>query len=447
LPLELREVEETPLADSLERLRTLVSPHTGIVGGAGRLLAAPDDIRLVSVYCETGEGGDVVGWPGTHPGNGSGRTAGEAFAAAVGEAAERYSACYTAESGAVVSSARELGANAVAPERFALYSELQHAGRRFPYARFTRDTRVAWVRASTLPSGEAAYLPAQLVYLAWRLLPGEARIGLATSNGLAAHASAEEAVLRGLLELLERDAFMITWRARLSWPRLTWEGNARLEDFERRYLHPTGIRVAAIDLSDVWSMPCAVGVARSGAPGDAPLGVGAGAAATVEAAVEKALDEAVRVRSWARTLRRRDPDGARVRPPERIRRFDEHVAFYARDENARRAGFLDAGEGRRHVREVPQLEETGVRARIEAICARLHGAGASAYAVDVTAPDVRDAGLRVVRVVAPELCPLDVEHATRCLGGRRLYEVPRQLGVCAAVLSVEDLNPDPHPFP
>ena len=303
------------------------------------------------------------------------------------------------------------------------------------------------MRASALPAGEPAYLPAQLVYLAWRLLPGEARIGRATSNGLAAHASVEEAVLRGLLELAERDAFMITWRARLSWPSLTWEGNARLEEFERRYLGPTGVRVAAIDLSAFWGLPCVLGVARSSAPAEAPLGVGAGAAATVEAAVEKALDEAVRVRSWARALRRRDPAGARVPPAERIRRFDEHIAFYAQDENARRAGFLDAGGGRRHVREVPQLEMPSVRGRIEAICARLNAAGASAYAVDVTAPDIRAAGLRVVKVVAPELCPLDVEHAARCLGGRRLYDVPRQLGVRDAVLTAAELNPDPHPFP
>jgi hypothetical protein len=38
-------------------------------------------------------------------------------------------------------------------------------------------------------------------------------------------------------------------------------------------------------------------------------------------------------------------------------------------------------------------------------------------------------------VIAPELCPLDVEHRWRHLGGgrRRLPE--------------RELNPDPHPFP
>ncbi len=65
----------------------------------------------------------------------------------------------------------------------------------------------------------------------------------------------------------------------------------------------------------------------------------------------------------------------------------------------------------------------------------------------MTSPDVRDAGLAVVRVVAPELCALDVEHAARLLGGTRLYEEPVRLGVRRGRLTEADVNPDPHPFP
>jgi ribosomal protein S12 methylthiotransferase accessory factor len=433
LPLELHDVEQTPLADSLLRMKGLVSEHTGVIGRTHLLLASPDDIPLVSVFCETGDGRDVIGWPGTHPGNGSGRSADEAFTAAVGEAAERYSACYVGHAGAFVATAREIGAAAVEPERFSLYSDRQYAMPGFPYARFTSDTRVAWVTGAELPSGATVYLPAQLVYLAWPPMHGESRIGRSTSNGLAAHATTEEAILRGLLELVERDVFMITWRARLSLPQLSWDGNLRLQEFEQRYLSPTGIRVAAVDLSRFWNLPCVLGVARSDARHEAPI--------------EKALDEAVRVRSWARELRRRDPNARSLPPPAQIRNFDEHVAFYAYDENAARASFLDAGRERRHVSDVARLEGPRVRARIDAICGRLEAGGATAYMADVTAPDVRGAGLRVIKVVAPELCPLDVEHAAPCLGGRRLYDVPWRLGLRESALSADDLNPDPHPFP
>ena len=205
--------------------------------------------------------------------------------------------------------------------------------------------------------------------------------------------------------------------------------------------------MAAVDLSAFWELPCVLGVARSTAAGEAPFGVGAGAATAVERAVEKALDEAVRVRSWARALRRSDPDGSSVPPPDEIREFDEHIHYYAYDEPASALDFLDGSPERRDVRTVPGVAGATAFQRIVSICDRLARRGTGAYAVDVTAPDVRSAGLRVAKVVAPELCPLDVAHAARHLGGRRLYEEPVRLGRRTSPLDERDLNPDPHPFP
>ena len=73
--------------------------------------------------------------------------------------------------------------------------------------------------------------------------------------------------------------------------------------------------------------------------------------------------------------------------------------------------------------------------------------GVSAYAVDVTSPDVRSAGFRVARVIAPELCQLDVIEQARFLGGSRLYEAAYEAGLVERRLTVDEVNPDPHPFP
>jgi ribosomal protein S12 methylthiotransferase accessory factor len=254
-------------------------------------------------------------------------------------------------------------------------------------------------------------------------------------------------VLSGLLELVERDAFMITWLAGISWPLLDWSGNAWVAEFERRYLAPTGLRVSAVDLSAFWGIPCALGVARSRIGGEAPLGVGAAAATTVERAVEKACDEAVRVRSWAQALRASDPQGATVPAAEQIVEFDEHVHYYAYDRNAAAADFLDASQAHRPTEEMVPVVGATPADQVAAICARLAARGVTVYAADVTAPDVRAAGLCVARVLATELCTLDVVHAYRHLGGRRLYEEPARLGVRAKPLSEHDLNPAPHPFP
>jgi len=71
----------------------------------------------------------------------------------------------------------------------------------------------------------------------------------------------------------------------------------------------------------------------------------------------------------------------------------------------------------------------------------------TAYAVDVTAPDIAAAGLCVAKVVAPELQPLDVAYDARFLGGSRLYSAAFELGLAAAPATFDGLNPDPHPFP
>jgi ribosomal protein S12 methylthiotransferase accessory factor len=168
--------------------------------------------------------------------------------------------------------------------------------------------------------------------------------------------------------------------------------------------------------------------------------VGAAAATSVERAVTKALDEAMRVRTWAHALRR---SGVQAPPADDIEELDDHIRFYSDPAHASRVGFLDGSQSRRRVEHVQALGGSP----LEEICRRLARRGVSAYAVDVTPPDVRAAGLWVVRVVAPELCALDVEHRARLLGGRRLYEEPLRLGRSTRVLSEDDLNPDPHPFP
>jgi ribosomal protein S12 methylthiotransferase accessory factor len=408
-------------------LESLVSPYVGVVRGLQDGLAAPDDARLAAAWCESAHPRVLIG-------GGSGRTADEARAAAIGEAVERYSASLPDSDRLVVASARELGARAIDPARFALFSERQYRSRAFPYARFGLDTRLAWIAGVELPGGEPALVPAQLVHLSG--FEDEPPLCRTTSSGLACHTDVESATLAALLELLERDAFMLTWKARISWPVLEWRGHDELERFERTALRPTGLQWKAIDLSGFWRIPIVAAVVRGGET----LGVGAAAATTVERAVRKALDEATRVRTWAQALRR---SGATAPPAEGVEELDDHVRFYSDPVNAPGIDFLDGAPTRRrveHVRPVPAPP-------VDSICRRLARRGVTAYAIDVTSPDVREAGLCVIRVVAPELCALDVGHRARLHGGRRLYEEPLRLGRAARVLTEDDLNPDPHPFP
>jgi ribosomal protein S12 methylthiotransferase accessory factor len=444
--VELLPRHPTRAEDALPWLRTFVSPLTGVVRGVGEILAAPDEHRLVSIGCELADatltiGERLDGYTGSEHWS---RPVAEA--AAIGEAVERYSGSYVPADRLVLTAAERLP-GAVDPCRFALFSDAQYGEPRFPFRPFRPETLVSWVDGFALPGGEEVYLPAQLVYMPWRgWSDAEEPIGHATSSGLACGATLEEAVLTGLLELIERDAFMLVWHNRLSLPLLQWNLDSELAGLDERYFAPSGLSYSAVDLSVFFGIPVVLGVVH-GQPGAlAAIGVGAACAVSVRVAWRKALAEAFSVHRWIRDRVLEHPEEL-DRPAEEIRTFDGHTVYYAHQKRASRAAFLDASAERRDVREVPPLEGQNVLEQIEAICSRLRRHEAAAYAVDVTSPEVAVAGLRVVHAVAPELCQLDVVEGARFLGGRRMYEAAFQVGLAPRPLTPLDLNPDPHPFP
>jgi ribosomal protein S12 methylthiotransferase accessory factor len=442
------DVERQPTVqpgDALAVLMSFQSPYTGIVRNVVDFLHAPDENRLISVGCALAEAEPVIGASVVDHTGGSHWNRELALAAALGEALERYSAAYVPESRLITASAAELGEASVDPERFALFHETQYRTPRFPFHRFERNTRVRWVQGFALPGGEPAYLPAQLTYLSGAG-EGEPLLAYSTSNGVACGATLDDAILGGLFELVERDAFMLAWYNRLSLPRVRLESDRALSELDQRFFAPTGLRYSLVDLGVFFDIPALLGVVH-GAPGQlGALGVGAGCAATVAEAGRKALSESFSVRRWARDIAFEHPE-LRPQTAAEIRTFDDHILFYAEEQNAEHAAFLDAGETTREAGDIPPLEGASARQQITAVCERLERRGVQAYAVDVTGPDVRTAGLHVARVIAPELCQLDHLDTARFVGGRRMYLAAYEAGLVAKPLTYSDLNVYPHPFP
>jgi ribosomal protein S12 methylthiotransferase accessory factor len=347
----------------------------------------------------------------------------------------------------VLATAAELGEDVPDPGTFALFSAAQYAAPGFPFVPFRPDTSVRWVRGFRLRDRRPTYLPAQLVYLSWnRLAESEAAIGYATSSGHACGATMEQALVAGLLELLERDAFMIAWTSRLSLPLLDWSGDLRFRRFEQSYFAPVGARHSVVDLTALAGVPAAFALVRGDGERTPLVAVGAGSAPTIGQAWTKALAEAYAVRSWGRGLLLDAP--ARTFAPDHsdILDFADHIQLYATG-FGHRADFLDASPERVPVDAIRPLAGSTPSARLAVLVAALARQGLEAYAVDVTPPDVADAGLAVAKVIVPELCPLDVRYDARFLGGPRLRRRAFELGLRDHPLDESELNHDPHPFP
>jgi ribosomal protein S12 methylthiotransferase accessory factor len=68
--------------------------------------------------------------------------------------------------------------------------------------------------------------------------------------------------------------------------------------------------------------------------------------------------------------------------------------------------------------------------------------------VDQTTPELARNGLYCVKVLIPGMLPITFGyHLTRLMGLDRVLKVPKQLGYVQEPLTMEQLNPHPHPFP
>ena len=131
---------------------------------------------------------------------------------------------------------------------------------------------------------------------------------------------------------------MLAWNARLSLPRIAWESDPIACTLADRFFDPTGLRYGVVSGSMFLDVPVAIAVVH-GAPGSgAALAVGAGCAARPARRVAQGALRELRRLSVARL-----GHGRRGRPPSpaaasRSQTFDDHMLFYARDEEARLAG-------------------------------------------------------------------------------------------------------------
>src|SRR5262249_52792617 len=152
-------------------------------------------------------------------------TAQEAEASCLGEAIERYSIVYQGnERGRKGTIAETHG---ISPESILLFSQRQYEYREswnashseFQWVpnKFDPNQAIHWTEARQILTGSKQYVPSGCCYLGYPF-SHEVEYASADSNGCAAGNSPDEAILAGLLELIERDALAIWWYNRLERP-------------------------------------------------------------------------------------------------------------------------------------------------------------------------------------------------------------------------------------
>lgn len=441
----------TPQEESERVLSRFESPLVGIVPRLFEKVHDLDDVYSYSTGAQACDAKIVLGVPcNAYNGGGSTDRTG-ARLAAIGETVERYSASWIPQEALRLGSYAELtaeGLHCVSPEDLRLFTDDQLNGAGFPYVRFTEDTPLWWREGALLAAGRRVWVPARLLHLSNGFSDGDSRIGYSTSSGLACGITEEEAVLGGVFELIERDAFMQVWHAGLRMPQLDPASDPELAAFLRRYAEPSGVDIRLVDMTCFAGVPTVLAVTVNPYTDMAPVALGAASAATIRTAAIKAAVESYQTRTWVKAEQR---DGNSIDAQGDfhgvLKNFDDHIRLYAGGPLVKELEFLTANPERIPLEGYPSFPEETPSQLLDALVDHLDQQGIDVLAVDMTSPDVREGGAAVFRAFSPQLQPLDVGYDARYLGGNRLRQRPYELGLVPAPLGDEDLNPLPHPFP
>lgn len=448
----------------------LVDPRFGIVLSLTRREHPPEmPPSLVSFTAKVCDSRRLGPWQGDRVALGTAFHDPEpARRAAIGEAVERYCGNFI-PAGLRRASYRDLlaaGEPALDPADLVLYSERQHSTRGFPFVRFTQDLPVLWTEGTDLGTGRTVLAPASLAYINYFLgeRAAEPRTNFVIYSGVAAGPSREAAELSALLELVERDATMIWWMSGSPCRAIDLEAEPVLRSALAGPADDGTIRYHLIEIPTPFEIPVLGALIHDTALGIVALG--AACRPDPEAAALKALAEAIHLRSFSKEMLAEDGsvwrsmrsgilDPRAYKPYRADRAYRDSFRPDFRDVTdlgAQAQIYLDP---RMHVHveritrapvslglaDLPRVPGPDARASCLEILARR---GFRAVSVDLTTEDVRAAGLSVVRVIVPGLVP-NAPAAFPCLGGRRLYEEPAELGWLPGPLSEDDLVREPLP--
>jgi ribosomal protein S12 methylthiotransferase accessory factor len=340
--------------------------------------------------------------PTRSAGGGASRDRTGAAAAAVAEALERWAAG--------TASVPLRRASSVAAERrirlaeWSVHDRSQRHADDFPYtAAYPEDEWLTEVY--DLATNQPCWVPAALVTLS-------ADFGaLSTSSGLAADPSVIKALLRATQELVERDAYVVTWLHQL--------GGREVDTPDLVHaVAPHGRRVRAFDLTQDFSPHPVAAVTGTVPLAGAPRHcIGLACRATWSEAVDKAYLEMLQGTVFAGHHLATHPE-LRALPAAQVTGFDEHAVYYTANPSRWEDTPLLRAARRAPAPADARCATADPAAQLHELVTALGTAGVRLLYRELTPVDCNQVGLRVVRVVSPDLAPLHHDHRWPFLGGR-----------------------------
>lgn len=427
-----------------------VDPLTGIVGGvdvssphntAAKLTCAVTYGEISTKYfsaVQASAHGGAVKLDPTH-----------SRISALGEALERYASGVYRTEHLIRATLQKLGPSALDPRELPLGSQLEYdksKGKIFP---FNPSRAIEWALGRSLTTQEIRYVPACAVYVPYKFPSRKDVILRPISTGLGAGSTPSQALTAGLLEIIERDAFAITWLNRLEVPTIDLQslpdGPAKVI-FDR--LTNAGITVLCKETTTDVGIPAVLLSSRQEDPKHGLIvahstRAGLNLVDCIQGALEELEQSRDAIRHWISTRGVPPADGP-------LRTIEDFFSYYCHVDRLLKLEFLGKGPMKMITQQDIQTSQAGTGdidwdSCLAEIVRCLDAAGYEPIGVDITPIDVLECGVRVARAIVPGLQPVAFSCDFRYLGSKRAFVAPVAMGLRDEPIKERELNLDPQP--
>ena len=342
------------------------------------------------------------------------------------------------------------------PAAFTLHDDESVANQLFELLPYHTDLAFNWCWGFSLRRREPILVPEQLVY--YRLEDEEGRsvnrFIYDSSNGCALGGSHAEAILSGLYEVVERDAYFTTWYSRIAPLQIA---NKSIKDHRCQALiaraEAEGFEVHLFDMTFDIAIPSVWGMIVD--PAD-DANVKSYCASAAGGRWDEAIFAAlVEITTSMGVYRKSMPEHRSrayklLHDDSLVQDMTDHVLVYSVPKSYERLSFLFTGQ-QMDLEEckmrVPEMDELDLTCELEHQLNKVLSVAEDVIVVDQTISQLDSLGLKCVKVLVPGLMPVTFGHQYRRINYERLAKAAAARGASSMTFDATTINPFPHNFP
>lgn len=305
---------------------------------------------------------------------------------------------------------------------------------------------ISWVGGRSLITEKKVAVPAQMVFLTSKRFSKEKIFLPSNSSGAAGGNTREGAQLSGLMELIERDAFMVNYLARMS-PKILDIADAPdsivlLKKRIERY----NLKLYILDLFTdlpVYAV-CALVVDKTGF--GAPVSLGLRAGSDLNDVLYGAIEESVFARSSERiSIMNAAQQTLRKKQNKKVTGVDDRLLFWSSVSMLPKLSFFISGEriSYRNMRaRSTRWKKKSTGTDLQRLVHYFKKNNKEIVAVSLATPQLERKGFFVEKMFTPELQWMFLDESMRVINKDRLHEITKTHTHYRSF----EINPVPHPF-